>query len=83
MCRETDYHCTMKRIPYGYAYLALGVLGLCGGFVYWYHYGCTESCPIDSSWKLSMLRGGILGVSVAAIFHPSSRKGEADQNPQL
>ena len=59
----------------GYVYVALGVLGLAGGWTYWHFWGCTDSCPIDSSWKLSMLRGGIIGLCIAAILHPS-RKNE-------
>lgn len=62
-----------------YVYLALGVLGLAGGWMYWNFWGCTDSCPIDSSWKLSMLRGGVIGLCIAAILHPS-RKKENENN---
>jgi hypothetical protein len=62
------------KLKYGYIYLTLGLLGLLGGFLYWNFWGCTDSCPIDSSWKLSMARGGIIGLCVAAIFQPSKRK---------
>jgi hypothetical protein len=64
----------MKRIRYGYVYLALGIVGLLGGFLYWNFWGCTDSCPIDSSWKLSMLRGGVVGLCLAAIVQPSPKK---------
>lgn len=64
----------MTRIKYGYVYLGLGLLGLLGGFLYWHFWGCTDSCPIDSSWKLSMLRGGLVGLLLAAIFKPSRKQ---------
>lgn len=68
----------MSRIKYGYVYLVLGLLGLLGGFLYWHFWGCTDSCPIDSSWKLSMLRGGIVGLLLAAIFQPSRKQPETE-----
>ncbi|MFN8394644.1 MAG: hypothetical protein U0176_08235 [Bacteroidia bacterium] len=68
----------MARIKYGYVYLGLGLLGLLGGFLYWHFWGCTDSCPIDSSWKLSMLRGGLVGLLLAAIFQPSRKKSETE-----
>ena len=70
----------MRRFPYGYVYLGLGLLGLTAGFIYWNFWGCTDSCPIDSSWKLSMLRGGIFGLLVAGIFQPSKKEKIAEEN---
>jgi hypothetical protein len=64
----------MKKFRYVYVYLALGILGLVGGFVYWNYWGCTDSCPIDSSWKLSALRGGVIGLCIAAMFQPMKSK---------
>lgn len=60
----------MKWRPYTWVYLGLLAVGLTGGFLYWNYWGCTDSCPIDSSWKWSMARGGLIGLCVAAIFHP-------------
>ena len=66
----------LKMTRYTYVYAGLLALGLVGGFVYWNYWGCTDSCPIDASWKWSMVRGGTIGLCVAAIFHPKKRKAE-------
>jgi len=63
----------MKRLKfpkYGYVYLSLLAVGLLSGFIYWNYWGCTDSCPIDSDWRMSMGRGGAIGLCVAAIFQP-------------
>lgn len=65
----------LKLPRYTFVYLGLLALGLAGGFIYWNYWGCTDSCPIDSSWKWSMVRGGTIGLCVAAIFQPKSKKG--------
>ncbi len=69
---------------YLYVYAGLLGLGLVGGFVYWQFWGCTDSCPIDSSWKWSLVRGGLIGLGVAAIFEPKKKKPQAnpDEEPQ-
>ena len=60
--------------------MGLGLLGLAAGFIYWNFWGCTDSCPIDSSWKLSMLRGGIFGLLIAGIFQPSKKSETKEEN---
>ena len=60
----------MKKRPYLYLYIGLGTLGLVGGLLWWNFYGCTDSCPINSSPSLTMLRGTLIGLCAAAIFHP-------------
>lgn len=37
------------------------VLGLTGGFAYWYFIGCDEGCAIRSSWWKMSLYGGFMG----------------------
>jgi hypothetical protein len=64
----------MKKIRYGYVYLTLAVVGMIGGALWWHFYGCTDSCPINSKVHWMMLRGGIIGLSLAAIFHPRPKK---------
>lgn len=64
---------------YGYVYLSLLGVGLLCGFIYWNFWGCTDSCPIDSDWRMSMGRGGMIGLCVAAIFQPGKpRKAKAE-----
>jgi hypothetical protein len=70
------------KLKYGYIYLIFGLLGLTAGFLYWNFWGCTDSCPIDSNWKLSMAGGGIIGLCIAAFFHPSKQKA-ASSNPEV
>lgn len=64
----------MKAIRYRYIYLGLALFGIIGGLIYWNFWGCTDSCAIDSSWKWSSARGGMIGLCVAAIFQPSGKK---------
>ena len=37
------------------------ILGLAGGFAYWYFVGCEEGCAIRSSWWKMSLYGGFMG----------------------
>lgn len=71
-----------KFTRYTYVYAGLLGLGLVGGFVYWNFWGCTDSCPIDASWKWSMVRGGTLGLCVAAIFQPKGKAVKAPENQE-
>jgi hypothetical protein len=73
----------MKWIRTPYMYVTLALLGLAGGFVYWQFWGCTDSCPIDSSWKLSMLRGGLIGLCLAAILQPTKSKETQEKEAAL
>lgn len=68
----------MFRSKYLYVYLGLAIVGAFVGWFYWYNWGCTDACPINSSWKLMSLKGGVVGLALAAIFQPSrSRQNEA------
>lgn len=68
----------MKLGKYIYVYAGLLVVGLVGGYIYWNFWGCTDSCPIDSDWRISMGRGGMIGLCAAAIFHPKKSKPKTD-----
>lgn len=64
----------MKMGKYIYVYVGLLVVGLVGGYIYWNFWGCTDSCPMDSDWRFTMGRGGLIGLCAAAIFHPRKPK---------
>ncbi|MEM7037136.1 MAG: hypothetical protein AAF570_09175 [Bacteroidota bacterium] len=68
----------LRNIRYRYVYLGMLGLGLLGGFLYWNFWGCTDSCPIDSSVNWSLARGGLIGLCVAAMFHPSKSKSQKE-----
>lgn len=70
----------MKKMRYAYIYLALGLIGVVGGALWWNFYGCTDSCPINSKVHWMMLRGGIVGLCVAAIFQSSKPKAQREVN---
>ena len=68
--------CCMKKIKPLYLFSALGLLGAAGGFLYWNFWGCTEFCPLQSNPGLSMLRGTLIGLCLAAIVIPSTKSNE-------
>lgn len=37
------------------------LLGITGGYLYYYFYGCANGCPINSNPYISMLWGGLMG----------------------
>jgi len=42
--------------------ITLSIIGLFGGYFYWRFVGCrTGSCPITSTWYMSVLMGGLIG----------------------
>jgi hypothetical protein len=85
-CTQSNlfYLYTVKAKRYTYVYLALGILGIVGGLIYWQFWGCTDSCPIDSSWKWSAVRGGLIGLCIAAVFQPSGKKSsDPDPKPEM
>ena len=67
---------------YIYVYAGLLVIGLVGGYIYWHFWGCTDSCPMDSDWRITMTRGGLIGLCAAAIFHPRSKKKQEEIIPE-
>lgn len=74
----------MLRSKYIYVYIGLAVIGMFGGWFYWYNWGCTDMCPINSSWKLMTLKGGALGLLGAAMFHPKkSKNSELTQDENI
>jgi len=41
--------------------IAAIIVGLAGGYLYWYFYACTNGCAITSAWWRSALIGGLMG----------------------
>ena len=54
----------MKR--FNFIYLILILLGVLGGFLYYYFIGCSSgSCPLKSNPWLMMMYGGLIGYILA------------------
>lgn len=64
----------MKILRSPWVFVPIAMLGAIGGLVWWNFWGCTDSCPINSSWKISMLRGTLLAVAAGLIFLPLKTK---------
>lgn len=59
--------------------LLLIIIGLIGGYAYWYFIGCSSnSCPITSKWYLSTIYGGLVGYLISSFF--SDKKFEKNQS---
>jgi hypothetical protein len=69
----------MKLLSSVWVFVPVALIGLCGGIVWWTFWGCTDSCPINSSWVISALRGGLIAAAVGMVFLPlkSSKKEES------
>ncbi len=68
----------VKRRHYLYVVAAFTLIGVLGGYAYFYYIGCrTGSCAITSNPYMSMAWGGILGYLVPDFFV----KKEAEENP--
>lgn len=49
--------------------IAISVLGILAGFLYWKYVGCASgTCPIQSKWYLSSLYGGVIGYLISGLF---------------
>lgn len=53
-------------------YLPGALLGMLGGYIYWYNWGCDGSCLITSSPYRSMIYFGIMGIFMNQLFKPNS-----------
>lgn len=68
--------------------MILLVLGIVGGYCYYYFVGCASgSCAISSSPWISMLFGGAIGGLIGSILTPASckccaRTNEDEDNEQ-
>lgn len=56
------------------------LLGVLGGFLYYYFIGCNEGCTIRSNPYLSMLWGGAMGYLVPGIFVSPKDESESSES---
>ena len=66
----------MKKILKKYwLQIILALIGVAGGYLYWRFVGCKSgSCPITSTWYMSVLAGGILGYLIGDIINDTRVK---------
>jgi len=56
-------------------YVAGGIIGGIGGFLYWHYVGCsTGTCPITSSPVMSTLWGALLGGLLFSMIFGKDKK---------
>ena len=68
-----------KMAKKNWIYLAGGIVGGIGGFLYWHYVGCRAgTCPITSSPVMSILFGVLFGSILFSLFAPKSTQSEAD-----
>ncbi|PLX08756.1 MAG: hypothetical protein C0596_05490 [Marinilabiliales bacterium] len=59
--------------------IALTLLGVLGGYLYWRFVGCSSGhCPITSKWYLSSLYGGVIGYLISGLFIKDKQKEQID-----
>lgn len=62
-------------------YVIITILGIGGGFAYYYFIGCsTGSCPLKSNPWIMMGYGGLIGYLVADITHWIADKWKKKKN---
>ena len=60
-------------------YLAGGIVGGIGGYLYWSHVGCTTgTCPITSSPVMSVIWGAIFGGLLFSIIFPKRTSSKVE-----
>ena len=63
-----------------YLKLAGIVVGLIGGYLYYYFIGCNSgTCPITSNPWVSTLYGGIIGYLLFDLFKPKTKTDDVNQ----
>ncbi len=72
----------MNRKTKGIFYLAGALIGGLAGFLYYRFVGCVSgACPITSNPLVAMPYGAVIGVLVASILIPGTKKEKQD-NPE-
>jgi len=63
------------------ATLLSGVAGAIAGFLYWRFVGCTSgSCPIQSVWYWSTLRGALAGYLIGDIVRDLVKRNKTKKD---
>ncbi len=57
-------------------YLPGALLGMLGGYIYWYNWGCDGTCLITSSPYRSMIYFGVMGILLNQMFKPNSTSSD-------
>jgi len=59
------------------------IVGLIGGFLYWYFVGCADgTCKIRSNMSLMTIYGGLIGGLFGNIFQGFKRKKGSSENKE-
>ena len=71
----------MKNFLLKYKWRIAGtIVGGLAGFLYWFYIGCNSgTCPIQSSWHISSLYGGLMGYLLSNI---RKKKVKTDANSE-
>lgn len=57
------------------------ILGIGGGYLYYYFIGCSSgSCPLTSNPWMSMLWGGLMGFLLGDTFLSKTKKSKHNEN---
>jgi len=55
--------------------VTVAFIGLVGGYLYWRFIGCKSgSCPITSTWYMSVLLGGLIGYLIGDTINDIRKK---------
>ncbi len=72
----------MEFLKNNWTYIAGGILGALGGYLYWLYIGCeTGTCPITASPTNSTLYGVLLGALFGGMFKRSKKIKQEKHNP--
>lgn len=65
----------IRLLKKNWLYLIGAVAGGIGGYLYWYHIGCTSgTCPITASPTMSMIWGAAMGSLIFGLFSGNKTK---------
>jgi hypothetical protein len=59
--------------------LAGAALGVVGGYIYWYYWGCLDGCTIRSVWWRMSLWGLVMGLLLGNMIDDYLKKRSANR----